>query len=113
MSMLRIIRAIHTLIWAVMASAIFYLLYVGITGTMSQFLWMAIGLILVESVTLLINRWRCPLTTIASRYTAVQPDNFDIYLPRWLAKYNKLIFTIILGVALLLLLARATSVGWR
>lgn len=42
---------------------------------------------------LLVNGWSCPLTAVASRYTERREDNFDIYLPRWLAKHNKIIFT--------------------
>lgn len=29
---LRVIKTIHTLVWAIMASAVFYVLYVGISG---------------------------------------------------------------------------------
>lgn len=38
------------------------------------------------------NRFRCPLTDVAARYTGDRHDNFDIYLPLWLARYNKEIF---------------------
>ena len=41
---------------------------------------------------LVFNRWRCPLTDIAAQYTDDRRDNFDIYLPLWLARYNKHIF---------------------
>ena len=35
------------------------------------------------------NHMRCPLTAVAAQYTADRADNFDIYLPVWLARYNK------------------------
>jgi hypothetical protein len=35
---------------------------------------------------------RCPLTDLAARYTDDRRDNFDIYLPEWLARHNKRIF---------------------
>lgn len=38
------------------------------------------------------NRMRCPLTGVAARYTDDRRDNFDIYLPVWLARHNKAIF---------------------
>jgi hypothetical protein len=41
---------------------------------------------------LVLNRWRCPLTSVAARYTADRRANFDIYLPEWLATHNKSIF---------------------
>lgn len=48
--------------------------------------------IFVEVVVLVANRWRCPLTDVAARYTDDRRDNFDIYLPLWLARHNKEIF---------------------
>ena len=45
-----------------------------------------------EVAVLMLNHWRCPLTAVAARYTDDRRDNFDIYLPQWLARHNKLIF---------------------
>jgi hypothetical protein len=50
------------------------------------------GIILVECVVLALNRGRCPLTDVAARFTDGRADNFDIYLPSWLARHNKAIF---------------------
>jgi len=50
------------------------------------------GIVLLEVLVLSMNGWRCPLTDIAVRYTDDRSDNFDIYLPRWVAKNNKHIF---------------------
>jgi hypothetical protein len=33
-----------------------------------------------------------PLSSLAGRYTEERADNFDIYLPLWLARRNKTIF---------------------
>ena len=51
-----------------------------------------IAAVAVEVVILALNRMRCPLTNVAERYTDDRRDNFDIYLPLWLARYNKQIF---------------------
>ena len=48
--------------------------------------------VLVEVLVLIANDGHCPLTAVAARYTTDRRDNFDIYLPEWLARYNKLIF---------------------
>ena len=53
---------------------------------------------------LALNRGRCPLTDVAGRYTEERADNFDIYLPRWLARYNKLIFGTLFVIGELFLL---------
>jgi hypothetical protein len=50
------------------------------------------AVVALEVAVLLINQWRCPLTIIAERYTDDRRDNFDIYLPEWLARYNKTLF---------------------
>lgn len=51
-----------------------------------------IGIVVVEVLVLIWNRMSCPLTGVAARYTDERAENFDIYLPRWLAKHNKTIF---------------------
>ncbi len=87
-----------------MASAVIYILYAGITNTFNTILWIAIGLILLEGVVLLINKWTCPLTPLAEKYTSNREPNFDIYLPKWLAKHNKTIFTSLFIIGLLLVI---------
>lgn len=85
-----------------MASAVFYVFYAGITRTSGVVLWLSIGLIFLETAVLLINKWACPLTPVAMKYTSDRGENFDIYLPEWLAKHNKLIFTTIFLAGLIL-----------
>ncbi len=100
--MIKTIKIIHTFIWAIMASAVFYILYAGITGTFNAALWVSVGLILIETAVLIVNKWTCPLTPAAMKYTSDRRDNFDIYLPEWLAKNNKLIFSVLFVAGLLL-----------
>lgn len=102
--MLRTIKSIHTIIWAIMAFACSYVLYAGIFRIVNFWLWFCIVLILFEGLVLLINKGVCPLTPMARKYTLDRKDNFDIYLPEWLAKYNKLIFGMIFTTGLILVL---------
>ena len=85
------IKLLHTAIWLFFAGCI---LATPIAGALRQFLWAAVltGLVLVECAVLAVNRCRCPLTSLAGRYTKERTDNFDIYLPLWLARRNKTIF---------------------
>lgn len=89
---LRIIRAMHTLIWAFFVGCI---LGAPIAAWLGHFTLAGIlvGLVAIEALVLLFNRWTCPLTNVAARYTQQRQENFDIYLPLWLAKHNKSIFT--------------------
>lgn len=88
---LRTVKLLHTLVWAVFAGCI---LLIPLAALLHQHT-LALGLIafvMLEVVVLVLNRMRCPLTDIAARYTQERQPNFDIYLPEWLARYNKLIF---------------------
>ncbi len=95
------IKLIHTLIWAIFVAVIFYVLYSGITDTITIYTWIGIGLIIGEGLVLLIFNMSCPLTVVARKYSDSKKDNFDIFLPNWLAKHNKLIFTSIFVVGLI------------
>lgn len=88
---LRRIKLLHTVAWALFASAI---LAIPLVVWMSEFRWaLALSaLVLLEVAVLLANRMRCPLTRVAARLTDDRSSNFDIYLPAWLAEHNKLIF---------------------
>lgn len=87
-----------------MVSAIFYMLYCGLTNTFNGLLWISLSLLLVECAVLIFNKGVCPLTPLASKYTLERQDNFDIYLPNIIAKYNKQIFGILFIMALTLII---------
>ena len=85
------VKLLHTAIWAFMAGCV---LALPVLGWVKRFDWAlaATVLILGECAVLAMNRGRCPLTGVAARYTDDRAENFDIYLPLWLARYNKQIF---------------------
>ena len=101
-----LIKILHTIIWVLFVAVIFYIVYSGITDTVTTYTWIGIGVILGEGLVLLLFKMYCPLTVIARKYSDSQKDNFDIFLPNWLAKYNKLIFTSIFILGVLLVLYR-------
>jgi uncharacterized membrane protein len=88
---LRAVKLVHTIAWAFFAGCI---LALPVAAWLRRFdiAWILIGLVAVEVLILLANGFRCPLTAVAARYTDDRRDNFDIYLPLWLARYNKQIF---------------------
>lgn len=90
-SKLRAIKAIHTLVWAIFAGAILAIPVYAAAGKVTA-AWGLIGFVFLEVTVLVANRMRCPLTDIAGRYTSQRQDNFDIYLPLWLARHNKVLF---------------------
>ncbi|MCB0494333.1 MAG: hypothetical protein KDC93_18165 [Cyclobacteriaceae bacterium] len=100
------IKLIHTVIWVFFVFVIFYVLYSGITNTITSFTWIGIGLIIGEGLVLFIFKMFCPLTLMARKYSNSEEANFDIFLPNWLAKNNKVIFTSIFIVGVVLVLMR-------
>ena len=86
-----LVKVVHTAVWAFFVACIVALPVAALAGRPQLAAW-AGGAVLLESAVLVANRWRCPLTDVAARYTDARHENFDIYLPRWLARYNKQIF---------------------
>lgn len=102
--MIKLIKLIHTIIWAIMAFGCIYILYAGLTNTFNMLLYVSLVLVIGESVVLIFNKWTCPLTPLAEKYTNDRNPNFGIYLPNWLAKYNKEIFGVIFSIGLILVI---------
>jgi hypothetical protein len=94
------IKVIHTLIWLFFNGVIFYLFYAVITNRIDQWVWLGLGSFLVEGIVLLLFKNHCPLTVWARQYSSSTRHNFDIYIPNWLARYNKTIYTSLLGVVI-------------
>ncbi len=88
---LRAVKLLHTIVWAVFAGCILAIPVLAAAGRFR----LALALVAVvagEVLVLAWNRWACPLTAVAARYTHDRRDNFDIYLPLWLARHNKRLF---------------------
>lgn len=90
-SKLRAIKTIHTLVWVVFAGSIVAIPVYAAAGSV-KVAWGLIGFVFLEVAVLLANRMKCPLTAVAGRYTSERQENFDIYLPLWLARHNKEVF---------------------
>ena len=99
------VKVAHTVAWAFFAGCILAIPVVSWLGKHSAAAWL-IGIVLVEVAILVVNRWRCPLTSLAARFTHERHDNFDIYLPLWLARHNKLIFGTLFCLAIVFAYAR-------
>ncbi|MBB6093295.1 polyferredoxin [Povalibacter uvarum] len=87
---LRRVKLVHTAAWAVFAGSIIAIPVFAHLRLRAA--WALIGFVFIEVLVLAFNGMRCPLTAIAARYTSDRRDNFDIYLPLWLARYNKHVF---------------------
>ena len=105
---LRRIKIVHTIIWAFFAGAIVAIPFAALAGNF-RLAAALIAVVFVECLVVLLNRWRCPLTNVAARYTEDRRDNFDIYLPEKLARHNKTIFGALYVLGIVVTIARLQS----
>ncbi|MGB7785328.1 MAG: hypothetical protein WBL27_04430 [Salinimicrobium sp.] len=103
------IKLVHTFVWLFFVAIIFYVVWSGVTNEITSFTWIGIGLVLAEGLVLLIFKMFCPLTLLARKYSDSKMDNFDIFLPNWIARHNKIIFTSIFAIGVALVLFRVFS----
>ena len=106
---LRGIKILHTLVWVFFVACIAAIpMMAAISNHTGSLVF--IMLVTVEVLVLALNGGRCPLTDVAGRYTRDRRENFDIYLPLWLARYNKQIFGVFFVAGTLYSLARRTGI---
>ena len=103
---LGLVKIIHTIIWVFFNVVIFYLLYAVVINKIDKWVWICISLIFLEGVVLIVFKNICPVTLIARKFSNSEKDNFDIYLPNWLSRYNKEIYSIIVLIAIVILIYR-------
>ena len=97
------IKFVHTVVFWFLSLCVLYALYSGIANHITVWTWMAIGLLLLESIVLAICGWTCPLTILAERQGAIRGSVADIYLPTWLADRIFPICGTLFGIALALI----------
>lgn len=109
---LTLVRAVHTVIYVVMASSAFALLYAGVMGAHGAWLWVAGGLMAVECAVFIGSGMRCPLTAVAAAAGAERKGVSDTFFPERLTRHTFTVFAPIIVVAALLLAVRALWLGW-
>ena len=106
---LLIIKIFHTIIWIIFVFMICYIIYTGINNKINIFTYIFIIAVAIEGIILLIFKWKCPMTIIARRYTDDPNINFDIFLPKIIAKYNKIIFSVLYIIGILIVIYQMFS----
>lgn len=100
------VKVIHTFVWLFFNFVIFYMFYAVLMDKIDIWLWIGYSLVILEGLTLLLFKFFCPLTIIARKYSDSTKDNFDIYLPNWLARNTKLIYTSIMILIVIITIYR-------
>ena len=96
----------HSIVWLCFNVIIFYSLYAVVVDKIDFKLWFCLAAVAIESLVLLLFGWKCPLTVVARKYSNSNEPNFDIYLPKWFARYNKEIYSVIMVLIVALLIYR-------
>src|SRR4051794_16176668 len=87
------VKAIHSLAFFAIQSAIFFLLYKGLRHESDKHAAIACAIATGESIIYAANGFRCPLTSLAEDLGADRGSVTDIFLPRWLAANVANIYT--------------------
>ena len=95
------VKAVHTAIFASLASAVLYTFYSGLTGRTTRKTGIAVAAVLGEAVIFAGNGFRCPLTKVAEGLGAEDGTVGDIFLPQWFARRLPQISSSIMGIGLL------------
>jgi hypothetical protein len=109
---LTLVRAVHTAIYVVMASCVFIVLYAGMTGGRGAWLWVAVGLVGVESLVFAGSGMKCPLTAVATKYGAAADGLSDTFLPERITRHTLRVFGPLVLLGFALLAARWWWFGW-
>jgi len=100
------IKLVHTVIFWILSLCVGYALFSGVVGWITVWTWVAVGLLLLESVVLVLSGWTCPLTILAERHGEVRGSVTDIFLPTWFADRIFPICGTMYGVALVIIVWR-------
>lgn len=102
---LRTVKILHTVIWAFFAGSICAIPILSLMQKHHLAIAL-IGIVAIEVLIVLFNGMSCPLTAVAARYTEDRRDNFDIYLPEWLARHNESLFGLLYFVGIVVTIVR-------
>ena len=81
------IKAIHITLFILMIISLFYALYCAIAGVYNWLLLAAMIMILIDGISIALNKGRCPLTTLAERHGAKNGAVTHLIVGPWAARY--------------------------
>lgn len=105
----RQIKLLHTVVFWVLSLCVLYSLFSGISGHINVWTWLAVGLVLIESIVLMVSGWTCPLTLLAEQLGAERGTVADLFLPKRFADRIFPVCGTIFGIAIALLVLRVVN----
>jgi hypothetical protein len=104
--MLALIKTLHASVYAAVAAAIFYVLYSGVTGTLTVWTGVSIGLVVAECIVFVVNGFHCPLTQLAQTQGAPKGYVGESFLPERVSSRIFQVLGALFVVGLVLVLLR-------
>ena len=99
-------KLVHSIIFLYMSVCLVYILIAGITRAFNWILVVALASIVFEGIVLLLNRGRCPFTTLAEKYGAKRGSVTDLFLPNVIARNTFRVSTVLFSAELIFLAIR-------
>ncbi len=94
------IKSVHLTLFILMCLSLFYVLYCALARIYDWTLFTAMAVILIDGLSIVLNRGRCPLTVLAEKYGAEDGSVTNIILPAWCARYVFKFFTVFFAIEL-------------
>ncbi len=95
------IKFVHSVIFIFMVACLVYILFCAIARRYDWTLLVALVAIFLEGLALLLNHGRCPLTSLAEKYGALNGAVTDIFLPDWMTRHTFKIATVLVVIELI------------
>lgn len=102
-----LVRALHTLIYVVMASATLAVFWAGVTGARGPWLKPALILAGLEALVFAVSGMRCPLTAVVARYDPRGGETSDTFFPKAITRHTLAVFGPLLAIGVIGLLLRS------
>jgi len=102
------IKLTHAILFLLMTFGILYIFYSGIVKAYNWILIFSISVVTLESLALLINKWRCPLTDLAIKYGATEEQArvTSMFCPQWFVPYVFKVYGVLFVIGLMLVFMR-------
>jgi hypothetical protein len=103
---IKLVKVVHTVAFYMMSTALLVMVYEVVLDRITWITWNAAGLFLAEGIVLLLNRGRCPMTSMAEGLGASSGQITDLFLPKWFADQIFKVYGVLFVASLALLFIR-------
>jgi hypothetical protein len=82
-----LIKTVHLSLFFLMCISLVYAFYAAVVARYDGWLVAAMVMVFIDGLSIVLNKGRCPLTTLAEHYGAADGAVTHLVMPRWAARY--------------------------